>query len=167
MGKLPNMKLYKECPQCQAWAFGQSDVYCSRCGHELNDRDEWLAGIGDYAKSKLLEFLEGYPDLARKTDPFIIPDCATQDIRANGNILFNQAATRHVLAECWNEVEIALDDWRETTGTDYPVGNIEHLHVFAVTQHAEITWQAVVDSLDIERLDDETITESVNLLKRW
>jgi hypothetical protein len=69
----------------------------------------------------LIDFLDGYPNLAQEADIGDIPDYATEGIRANGNILFNQAATRRVLAECWNEVEIALDGWREANGSDFPV----------------------------------------------
>jgi hypothetical protein len=132
MNKLPNMKLYKECPKCNFKTFGQLDVYCPRCGCELKDHGEWLAGISDYAKSMLIDFLENYPDLAQEADIGEIPDCATEGIRANGNIMFSQFETRHVLAECWNEVEIALESWRESNGFDYPVRNIEQLHVFSV-----------------------------------
>jgi hypothetical protein len=166
MRELPAMKLYKECPECRAWAFGQYDRYCPRCGKALTDHEEWLAGIGDYAASLLIEYLERYPALAKEADIYEIPDYATEGIRANGNVLFNQAATRHVLAECWNEVESALDDWRETSGSDFPVRNIEQLHVFAVTQHAEMIWREISGDFDDDCLTDETITEAVSLLKR-
>lgn len=117
MRELPAMKLYKECPECRTWAFGQYDRYCPRCGKALTDHEEWLAGIGDYAASLLIEYLERYPDLAKEADIYEIPDYATEGIRANGNVLFNQAATRHVLAECWNEVESTRGDKvSETTG---------------------------------------------------
>jgi hypothetical protein len=160
------MKLYKECPQCHAWSFGQYDRYCSRCGIQLTDRDEWLAGINEYARSMLVDFLEHCPDVAKEADIHEIPDYATEGIRANGNILFSQTATRHVLAECWNEVEIALDDWRETTGCDYPFRNIEQLHLFSVTQHAEIVWRKIADDFDNDCLADEDIEEAIERLKR-
>jgi hypothetical protein len=165
MNKLPNMKLYKECPKCQNMAFGQLDVYCSRCGNELKDHDEWLAGIGDYAKSLLIECLDCYPDLAKEASIGEIPDHATEWIRANGNIMFDQRATRHILAECWNEVEIALDGWRESNGCEYPVKNIEQLHVFSVVQHAEMIWREVTRDMPEEHLSGETITEAVGRLK--
>jgi hypothetical protein len=120
MRELPNFTLYKECPKCGAWNFNQYDTYCSRCAAELKGADQWLAGIADYAKSMLIDFLDAYPDLAQKADIGEIPDYATEGIRINGNILFNQAATRRVLAEYWNEVEIALDDWREMSETSFP-----------------------------------------------
>jgi hypothetical protein len=166
MNELPNFTLYKECPQCGAWSFNQYDKYCSRCASELKDADQWLSGIADYAKSMLIDFLDGYPDLAQKADIGDIPNYATEGIRANGNILFNQAATRRVLAECWNEVEIALDDWREANGSDFPVKNIEQLHVFAITQHAEMVWRKTIEDFSIDRLNDETIAEAIALLKR-
>jgi hypothetical protein len=163
--ELPNTKLYKECPACGAWSFNQYDKYCSRCAAELKDANEWLAGIAGYAKSMLIDFLDGYPDLAQRACIGEIPDCATEGIRANGNIMFSQAATRRVLAECWNEVEIALDDWRETSGTDFPVKNIEQLHVFAVTRHAEMVWRGIIRDLHQNYLDEETISEAIERLK--
>jgi hypothetical protein len=161
------MKLYKECPECQTWTFGQNDVYCPRCGCELKDKDEWLAGISDYAKSMLIDFLDGYPNLAERADIDDIPDYATEGIRANGNIMFNQTATRRVLAECWNEVEIALDDWRETCGSNYPVKNIEQLHVFSVCQHADMVWRKVIGALHVSQLNREAIAETIDLIKCW
>jgi hypothetical protein len=165
MSKMPNTKLYKECPNCRAWFFGQYDVFCSRCGAKLEDGDALLAGISDYAKSMLIDFLDDYPDLAQRAYISEIPDYATEGIRANGNIMFSQAATRHVLAECWNEVEIALDDWRETNGSDFPVKNIEQLHVFAVTQHAEMIWRNLTSDFPMSRMDEEAIAESIDRLK--
>jgi hypothetical protein len=119
----------------------------------------------------LSEFLDGYPDLAQQVYIDEIPDYATEGIRANGNIMFNQAATRHVLAECWNEVEIALEDWRETSetsfpcGADFPVKNIEQLHVFAVVQHAEMVWRDITADFHQTYLDEEAIGEAVERLK--
>ncbi|GHU97939.1 hypothetical protein FACS189483_05210 [Spirochaetia bacterium] len=167
MGKVPNMKLYKECPKCGIWAFGQYDVFCSRCGSKLKDGNEWLASIHDYAKSMLIDYLEHFPDLAMNACIQEIPSNATEGIRINGNVMFNQAATRHVLAECWNEVEIALDDWRETNGSDYPVTNIEQLHVFSVSQHAEMLWRDITSDFDGYKLDEETIGETIDHLKNW
>jgi hypothetical protein len=161
------MKLYKDGPKCNSKAFGQYDVFCSRCGCELKDHGEWLAGICDYAKSMLIDFLEKCPDLAQEADIGEIPDRATEGICANGNIMFSQSETRHVLAECWNEVEIALDSWRESNGCDYPVRNIEHLHVFSVVQHAEMVWRSIINDMQWEHLDDEAITEAVYRLKNW
>jgi hypothetical protein len=133
---------------------------------ELNDRNEWLAGIADYAASMLIDFLDGYPDLAKQADIYEIPDYAAEGIRANGNIMFDQAATRRVLAECWNEVETALDDWRETNGSDFPVRNIEQLHVFAVTQHAEMVWRQIAGDFEDASLAGEDIEEAIKRLKR-
>jgi ribosomal protein S27AE len=164
--KLPNTRLYKECPECGSPAFGQMDRFCSRCGSELKEHDKWLAGIADYAASLLIEYLESRAGTAKEPELYEIPDRATEEIRANGNILFNQAATRHVLAECWNEVEIALDDWRETNGCDFPVKNIEWLHVFAVTQHTEILWRKIAGSFDNDFLDEGTIEEALELLRQ-
>jgi endogenous inhibitor of DNA gyrase (YacG/DUF329 family) len=167
MRQLPNMKLYKECPACGARSFSQYDKYCSRCAAELKDNGEWLAGIADYAKSMLIDFLDGSPDLAQKACIWEIPGCAAEGIRANGNILFSQAATRRVLAGCRNEAETALDIWRETGGTDFPVKNIEHLHVFAVTQHAEMVLRDIIRDFHQNHLDGETIGEAVERLKLW
>jgi predicted nucleic-acid-binding Zn-ribbon protein len=159
------MNLYKECPKCGSKSFGQSDVYCPRCGCELKDREGRLAGIGDYAKSVLINFLENYPDLALEADIGEIPGCATEGIRANGSILFSQFDTRRVLAECWNEVEIALDYWRESNGCDYPVRNIEQLHVFSVVCHAEMVWQKVTDDMREDHPDGGLIFKAVDRLK--
>jgi hypothetical protein len=167
MGPIPNTKLYKECPQCRNWVFGQYDVFCSRCGAALKDGDERLAGINEYAKSLLIDFLENCPDLAKQANIYEIPDYATEGIRANGNVMFNQAATRHVLAECWNEVETALDDWRETNGSGYPCRNIEQLHIFSVTQHAEITWRKITGDFSKSKLKKAAIAEDIDRLKRW
>jgi ribosomal protein S27AE len=165
MSRLPNFRLYKECPNCGAWSFNQYDKYCSRCATELKEHDRWLAGIADYAKSMLIDFLDSYPDLAEQADIGEIPDYATEGIRANGNILFNQTATRHVLAECWNEVETALDTWREASGLDFPVKNIEQLHVFSVCQHANMVWRKITRDFNGGRLDKKTVTEAVYRLK--
>jgi hypothetical protein len=167
MNKLPNMKLYKECPDCQSLAFGQYDVYCSRCGNKLKDHDEWLAGISDYAKSLLIEFLDCYPDLAKEASISEIPGYATEWIRNNGTIMFDQRATRHILAECWNEAEIALDSWRESNGCEYPVRNIEQLHVFSIVMHAEMIWREIARDMPEDHLDDETIAQAIERLKNW
>jgi hypothetical protein len=148
-------------------AFGQLDVYCSLCGNKLKDHEDWLAGISDYAKSLLIEYLGCYPDLSKKASINEIPDHATEWIRANGNIMFDQRATRHILAECWNEVEIALDDWRESNGSEYPVKNIEQLHVFCVIQYAEMVWRKVTSDMNEERLSEKTIAEVIERLKNW
>jgi hypothetical protein len=141
-------------------------VFCPRCGAALKDGGEWLAGIREYAVSILIDFLENFPDLAKEPDIHEIPDYATEGIRANGNILFNQSASRHVLAECWNEVEIALDDWRETNGSGYPFRNIEQLHVFAVTQHAEMAWREATNDCRQDHLDEAVIAEVIERLKQ-
>jgi ribosomal protein L37E len=165
MRKLPNLKLYKECQKCKNMSFGQFDAYCSQCGNQLKDYEEWIASIGDYAKSLLINFLDFYPDLAKEVCISEIPDYATEWIRANGNILFDQKATRRILAECWNEVETALDDWRESNGGEYPIRNIEQLHVFSVVRHAEMVWRETVCDLQEDRLDDGTIALAVDRLK--
>jgi hypothetical protein len=146
-------------------SFGQFDAYCSQCGNRLKDYEEWLAGINDYAKSLLINFLDCYPDLAKEASISEIPDYATEWIRANGNIMFDQKAARRILAECWNEVETALDNWRESNGCEYPIRNIEQLHVFSVVQHAEMVWREAVCDFHGDRLDDETIALAVDRLK--
>jgi hypothetical protein len=159
------MKLYKECPECKSKAFGQYDVYCSRCGSELKDHDDWLAGISDYAKSLLIDYLDNYPGLARKADIREIPEYACEEISANGNVMFDQGATRRYLAECWNEVEIALDDWRDTNGVNYPVRNIEQLHIFSIARHAEMIWREIISDMPESHLNAENIAYAVNRLK--
>ena len=162
--KRPAIQLYNECPVCKTWAYGHYDAYCSRCGSKLKD-DEMLVGIRDYAKALLIEFLDNYPELAMKSDISEIPDYATDGIRANGNVLFNQYATRRILAECWNEVETALDDWKDNTGLNYPISNIEQLHVFSITHHTEMIWRLITHDMDEDHLDDETIAGSIERLE--
>jgi hypothetical protein len=166
MKQLPNMKLYKKCENCGNWVFGQFDRYCPRCGSILQDGDQWLADINDYAKSLLIEFLTGNTDIALRESINEIPDYATEHIRANGNVMFNQAATRQVLAENWNQVEIALDDWRETNGTDFPVKNIEQLHIFSVAQHAEMIWREITKDYSGSQLSEEDFELALEELKR-
>jgi len=165
MGELPNFKIYKECPNCGMWSFGQYDRYCTHCAAELTDFYGRLAGIADYAKSMLVDFLDGSRGTALNIPLGEIPDNATEGIRANGNILFNKGATLRILAECWNEVESALDDWRERNGFDYPIRNIEELHVFSVRQHAEMIWREITSDFECGELDGEGIAEAVARLK--
>jgi hypothetical protein len=167
MSKVPNWKLYKECPKCGTLAFGQYDVFCSRCGSKLKDGNEWLASIRDYAKTLLIDYLKNSPGLALAVSISEIPSNATEGIRANGNVMFNQAATRHILAECWNEVEIALDDWREKDGANYPINNIEQLHVFSVSQHAEMVWREMMSDYHADQLDNESIADAIERLQNW
>jgi hypothetical protein len=143
MRDLPNFTSYKECPDCTYRTFGQYDVYCPRCGHELKDYVRWLAGISDYAKSLLIEFLRHNREQALSTLFYDIPDCATEGIRANGNVFFDSRVTRMVMAENWNEVEIALGDYQESTLTDFSWSHLEELHVFSVAQHAEMAWREI------------------------
>lgn len=166
MSKIPNWKLYKECRQCGEWSFGQRDAFCSRCGTKLQDREEPLAGINDYAKTLLVDLLENHAHIA--LDAYIgdIPGYATEGIRTNGNVLFNQAAARRVIAECWNEIERALENWRETTGSDVPIQNAEQLHVFSVAQHAEMVWREITADYPDEFLNEEGIEELLEKLKR-
>jgi hypothetical protein len=159
---MATVKLYKECPRCKAWVLGWNDHYCPRCGTRLPD--ERLASINDYAKSLLVEFLENSPKVAKRTLIEEIPAVATENIRADETVLFNRSATCHLIAECWDEVETALDDWREMSGTDYLVHSIEHLHVFAVTQYAEMLWRKIAGDYTDAYLTDESIKE---VIERW
>jgi ribosomal protein S27AE len=143
MRTLPNFTSYKECPLCGHRTFGQFDVYCPRCSAELKDHEKRLAGISDYAKSLLIEFLEQNRALVLETPYTEVPDFATEGIRANGNVFFDSRTTRCILAEHWNEVEIALDDYRETALTGFHYSHPEQLHVFCVAQHAEIAWRDI------------------------
>jgi hypothetical protein len=164
--KLPNFTSYKECPECTNLTFGQFDVYCPRCGTKLKDYETWLAGISDYAQSLLIEFLQQNRNLAAATLVRDIPGYATEGIRANGNVFFDSRITRHILAENWNEVEIALDDYRETTGTDFRWSHPEQLHVFCVSQHAEMAWRELVKDYHQDVLDGETLAGMTERLKQ-
>jgi hypothetical protein len=69
------------------------------------------------------------------------------DKRQRERHVFDQGATRRYLAECWNEVEIALDDWRESNGSEYPVRNIEQLHIFSIARHAVMNWREIISDI--------------------
>jgi ribosomal protein L37E len=76
MSKLPNLKLYRECPQCQSLSFGKNDAYCSLCGCKLKDSEKQLDGIRDYAKSMLILYLTNNPKEAEEVHINEIPDYA-------------------------------------------------------------------------------------------
>jgi hypothetical protein len=166
MRELPNWKLYKECPKCGTWAFGRFDSFCPRCGTELPDKDGWLADISEYAKTLLIDFLQSKREMALNVAFEEVPYYATENISNNGNVFFNTSATRHALAENWNQVEIALDDWRERNGGDYHWRNIECLHVFCVIQHAEIAWRKVEHDTGADHLSEEELEDAVSILKQ-
>jgi hypothetical protein len=166
MKKLPNFTSYRECPECTNLAFGQFDLYCPRCGTKLKDCGHWLADISDYAKSFLIEFLEKDRDLAMETPVRNIPDYATENIRANGNVFFNTRITRQVMAENWNQVETALEDYQETTLTDFSWSTLEQLHVFCVSQHAEIAWRELLKDCHRDFLDRESLAGMIHRLKQ-
>ncbi|MDR3266965.1 MAG: hypothetical protein LBT24_05275 [Tannerella sp.] len=166
MGHLPNWTLFKECQECNNKMFGQYDKYCSRCGAELKNCDEWLASISDYAKTLLIDFLQTQVELCFEIGIEEIPSYATEGINANGNIVFDQGATRHIVAVNWNEVEIAIDDWRERTGFNYQWSNIENLHVFCVTQLAETVWREISKDWNGKHLSRKRIKAAIEELKR-
>jgi hypothetical protein len=166
MRNLPNFKVFKECPLCKNWEYGQYDNYCSRCGAKLTDHDEWLASISDYAKSLLIDFLQSQKERSLDLRIEEIPDCAAEEMQCNGNILFNQQATRKILAENWNEVEIALVDWHERTGLTYQWSNIENLHVFSVVQHVEMAWREVVKNCETDYFSEEELDLAIEILKQ-
>jgi hypothetical protein len=166
MKELPNFTSYRECPACTNLAFGQFDVYCPRCGSKLNEAETWLASISDYAKSLLIEFLQQDRERAKATPVRDIPDCATEGIRANGNVFFSSRITRQVMAENWNQVETALDDYRETTLTDFSWSHLEGLHVFCVAWYAEMAWRELIKDCHREFLDGEAITGMLHRLKQ-
>lgn len=168
MSKLPNMKLYRECPQCQSLSFGKHDAYCSLCGCKLKDSEEQLAGIRDYAKSLLILYLTNNPKEAEEVHINEIPDYALGVIRNNGLVMLNQIAATYILAECWNEVETVLDDWRlENKGANFPGFNIEDLHFYSISWHTDAEWQEITKDFDIceERLNRETIAQAIDRLK--
>jgi hypothetical protein len=164
--ELPNFTSYKECPECTNLAFGQFDLYCPRCGTKLKDHETWLASINDYAKSLLIEYLQQNRELAAATPVRDIPDRATEGIRANGTVFFNTRITRQVMAENWNQVETAFEDYREITGTDFSWSPIEALHVFCVAQHAEMAWRELIKDYHRDFLDEETLTGMIERLKQ-
>jgi hypothetical protein len=166
MKELPNFTSYKECPECTNLTFGQFDVYCPRCGTKLKDHETWLASIEDYAKSLLIEFLRQNREQAMAAPVRDIPDCATEGIRANGNVFFDSRITRQVMAENWNQVEIALDDYRETTMTDFSWSRLEELHVFCVAQYTEMAWRELTGEYHRDFLDGKTLTEMIERLKQ-
>jgi hypothetical protein len=132
----------------------------------LPDKDEWLVSISEYAASMLIEFLETNREMALNVEFNDVPYYATENISNNGNVFFNAAATRHVLAENWNQVEIALDDWREQNGDEYRWRNIEHLHVYCVIQHAEMLWREIEHDTDNEHLSEEELEDAYETLFR-
>jgi predicted nucleic-acid-binding Zn-ribbon protein len=163
MRTLPNWKVQKTCPKCGNRTYGQYDKYCPRCGTELPDKDEWLASITDYAKSLLIELFEDHPDIATTTSLREIPAAATEYININGTILCDTWETRMVLAQNWNELEIALDDWKDV-GFNFEWKGIEALHVFAVTQHAKMVWREIMPD-DVERLTEDDLEYLVTRIK--
>jgi len=168
MSKLPNMKLYKECPQCQFLSFGKHDAYCSLCGCELKDSEEQLAGIRDYAKSLLILYLTNNPKEAEEVHINEIPDYALGEISNKGLVMFNQTAARQILAECWNEFEPALDDYRlDNKDTNFPGFNFKDLHVYSISWHAVAEWQETINDFDIceEHLNHETRESAIDRLK--
>jgi hypothetical protein len=168
MSNLPNMKLYRECPHCQSMLFGKHDAYCSLCGRKLNDSDAQLAGIRDYAKSLLILYLTNNPKEAMTAHINEIPDSALGEILDKGFVMFSQNATRHILAECWNEIEPALESyWLDNKGTEFPRFNIEDLHVYSIAWHIESEWQEIINGFDIceERLNHETLAQAIERLK--
>jgi hypothetical protein len=163
---LPNFTSYRECPECTNLAFGQFDVYCPRCGTKLKDHETWLASISDYAVSLLIEFLQQNREQAAATPVREIPGCATESIRANGNVFFNTRITRQVMAENWNQVETALEDYREITGTDFRWSHLDELHVFSVARHAEMAWRELVKDYHRDFPDGETLAGMIHRLKQ-
>jgi hypothetical protein len=113
----------------------------------------------------LLEFLKTNRELALEIDFNEVPNYAAEHIRVNGSILSNTWATRHVLAENWNQVDIAYDYYRDTTGLNYHYKNIEQLHVFCVEQFAEIAWSKVDHSFDNVPLSKEELDNAIQFLK--
>jgi ribosomal protein L37E len=168
MSKLPNLKLYRECPQCQSLSFGKHDAYCSLCGCKLKDSEKQLAGIRDYAKSLLILYLTNNPKEAEEVHINEIPDYALGEIRDKGLVMFSQTAARHILAEYWDEVELALDDWRlDNKGADFSGFNIGDLHVYSISWHTDAEWQETINDFDIceEHLNHETIVQAIDWLK--
>jgi hypothetical protein len=166
MKELPNFTSYKECPECTNLTFGQFDVYCPRCGTKLKDYDCWLASISDYAASLLIEFLQENQEQAMKTPVRDIPDCATEGIRANGNVFFNSRITRQVMAENWNQVETALEDYQEMTLTDFSWSHPEQLHVFCIAQHAEMIWRELIKDYHRDFLKGKAFAGMIHRLKQ-
>ena len=165
MSKLPNFKLFKECPGCYSWAFGKRDTFCSSCGGRLKDAEVHLAGIRDYSSSLLIEYLTHCKETAKVINIHDVPILATKSIKEQGYVEFSTYATRQILAECWNEVEIALDYWRAKTGLDFHITNVENLHIFCIVSFAEIVWQRATDGIKALHLTDETIVQAIGNIK--
>jgi hypothetical protein len=163
MKTLPNWDTHRTCPDCDEESYGQYDRYCARCGAPLYDTDLWLAGIGDYAKTLLINLFEEHPDIATATSLLEIPAVATENINNSGTVLFDTWATRMVLAHNWNEVEAALDDWK-AAGCHFEWKGIEALHVFAVTQHAEMVWREIMPN-HVDRLKEADLDYLVTRIK--
>jgi ribosomal protein L37E len=164
MRTLPNWKTHKTCLKCGSLAYGQFDRYCPQCGTELSDKDDWLAGIRDYAKSLLIKLFVEHPDIAITTDLLEIPAVATEHINNSGSVLFNTWDTRTVLAQTWNEVEVALDDCK-ADGCAFEWKGIEALHVFAVTRHAEMVWREIMPD-GVEHLTEDDLECLVTRIKK-
>jgi len=168
MSKLPNMKLYRECPKCHSLASGKHDAFCSLCGTKLKDSEEQLAGIRDYAKSLLILYLTNNPKEAEDVHINEIPVYATGKIREKGINVPNLIATRHILAECWDEIEPVLDDYLlDCINGDSADFNIEDLHVYSISWHTEAEWQIITEDLDVceDHLNHKTRVKAIDRLK--
>ena len=130
MSNLPNMKLYRECPQCHALSFGKHDAYCSLCGCKLKDSEAQLAGIRDYAKSLLILYLANNPKEAMEAHINEIPDYALGKMRDKGFAMHSQNAARHILwhveAE-WQEIANGFDVCEERLNHETLVKAIDQL----------------------------------------
>jgi len=168
MSKLPNMKLYRVCPKCHSWTCGKHDAYCPFCGSKLIDSEEELAGIRDYAKSLLIQYLTKNPKEAREVHINEIPVYATSEVRGNEMVVFDESATRRILAECWNEVEPVLEDYRLDNRDEYFSGFcIKDLHVYSISWHAEAEWQEIIEDFDVceDHLNQKTLAKAIQRLK--
>lgn len=82
--------------------------------------------------------------------------------------MFSQTAARHILAECWNEVEPVLDDYcLDNRDADFSKFCIEDLHVYSISWHAEAEWQEITEDFDVyeDHLNHKTIVKAIERLK--
>jgi fructose/tagatose bisphosphate aldolase len=55
-------------------------------------------------------------------------------------------------------------EFAEKTGVDFPVTNIENLHIFCVTRYAEMIWREITRDTDESRLTRETAAQCLSRL---
>jgi len=116
----------------------------------------------------LIQYLTNNPKEAKRVHINEIPVYATSNIRDRKTVMFSQTAARHILAECWNEVEPVLDDYcLDNRDADFSKFCIEDLHVYSISWHAEAEWQEITEDFDVyeDHLNHKTIVKAIERLK--